>query len=112
VTSPVLFCRKVREGRLESAKQFVHNCIHNKSQDYIDLLKRYDLNDTRFWFYGSGGQSFMLFTHDVGPDGFSRLESWEASKHPFDAWFNDQLNDTFVTEDPAQPEYFDGIETS
>jgi hypothetical protein len=104
--TPTLLCHEVREGKTEAAKQFMQECLDAKKEEYNDLLKRYDLNDTRMWFHDFNGKTYFLFTHDVGPEGFQRLEGWAESTHSFDHWFDKQLHEHFVMDNFSVPELF------
>lgn len=107
----MLFCNEIKPGQLEAVKQFINTCIHDKNAKYQDLLKRYDLNDTRFWTQSMHGKDYLLFTHHMGPNGFDRLNEWNDSKHPFDLWFKDQLAQLFANNhENQQPQFLDAID--
>ena len=92
-----LFCHKIKNGKLEEVKSFIKECIVTKCKEYQDLLKRYDLNDTRFWLYEIDSKFYILFTHDMGPDGFTHLKNWNQNNDPFEQWFDEQLKELFVS---------------
>ena len=111
--TPMLFCNEIKNGRVEAVKAFVKQCIHEKKAEYQDLLTRYDLNDTRFWVQTMHGKSYLLFTHNMGPEGYNKLAEWNDSQHPFDVWFKEQLGELFANDhDTQQPEYLDNIEVA
>lgn len=52
------------------------------------------------------GKDYAIFFHEMGEDGFQRLEKWESSEHPFDQWFAGILNDCYDMDNlPELPEF-------
>ena len=108
--TPTLFCNEIKEGQVNAVKDFVTLCIETKNSEYKEMLKRYDLNDTRFWIQSMHGKDYLLFTHDMGPEGYNHLAQWNDSTHEFDQWFNNSLKDLFVNDhDAQQPSFFNHI---
>ena len=68
--TPTIFRHELRDGKLQAAKNFVKEVTTNKTEEYKEMLKRYDLNTTRFWFYNDNGKDYMLYSHDMGPKGW------------------------------------------
>lgn len=107
---PTLFCHEIKPGCLEAVKAFMHECANEQHDAYHDLLKRFDLNDTRWWIHELHGKAYLLFTHDMGPEGVQRLKKWNQNNDPFEAWFDEQLKALFVPNpDNHQPESLGGI---
>jgi hypothetical protein len=108
--TPTLFCNEIKEGKVDAVKEFVQHCIQDKNSEYQEMLKRYDLNDTRFWIQNMHGKSYLLFTHNMGSEGYSRLAGWNDSTHEFDQWFNNNLKEIFANDhENQQPEFLDFI---
>ena len=111
---PTLFCMPIKKGKTEAYKAFFKDCVKNRTSEYQDMLKRYDLNTTRMWIHTINGQDYAMFTHDMGPEGAQRLAEWAGSTHPFDQWFDAHLREFYTAEDydnvQAQPEFVDVIE--
>lgn len=109
--TPTLFCNEIQSGKVDAVKEFIKLCTHEKKEAYQAMLKRYDLNDTRFWIQHLHGKDYLLFTHDMGPEGYNELVKWNDSTHPFDQWFNNSLKNLFANDhDNQQPEFFDAIQ--
>ncbi len=108
--SNVLFCMPIKSGKMASFKAFINECLEEKREEYKDLLLRYNLNTLQMWIHTVGSQDYAMFTHDMGDEAQELLKGWGSSKHPFDHWFNVQLEDCYdipsMNETPPQPVFF------
>jgi hypothetical protein len=105
-----LFCHEIKNGKLDAVKLFVNECIDNRYKEYQSLLKRYDLNDTKWWIHEIDSKHFLLFTHDMGTDGFTNLKNWNQNNDPFEHWFDAQLKELFVSNpDNKHPKFLNSI---
>ncbi|OGO90634.1 MAG: hypothetical protein A3F10_06915 [Coxiella sp. RIFCSPHIGHO2_12_FULL_42_15] len=108
--TPTLFCHQIKRDKLEAVKDFISLCLTEKRSEYEELLRRYDLNDTRWWFHNLNGIDYLMFTHDMGPEGFQKLKQWSKSNSAFDHWFEAQLKDLFISDSSNhQPCFFNFI---
>ena len=109
VMTTVLFAIPLKKGKTDDFKAFVKECLGPKSEDYSDLLLRYNLNSFQMWIHTIADKDYVIFTHDMGNDAKKRLEGWLTSTHPFDQWFNQQLEDCYELDSmdnlPSQPEF-------
>ena len=111
--NPTLFCHEIKPGKANDVKAFVKGCTHGKYEAYHDLLKKYDLNDTCWWIHELDGKFYLLFTHNMGTNGFKNLENWNKDNDPFEGWFDSQLKEFFVeNHSNHQPEYIDTIQVT
>ena len=82
----------------------MRECVNgSKKAEYKDLLIRYGMNTVKMWHHNFNGHDYVLFTHDISDDGFERLKGWSTSTHPFDKWFNEQLQDCYENSDASSP---------
>lgn len=104
----VLFTMPLKSGKLPAYKAFIDECTTgSKQEEYKDLLLRYGLNSTKMWLQTLDGKDYAMFIHDMDDDGMEKLKAWDASTHPFDQWFNQQLHDCYDFDNkPEQPVFY------
>ena len=104
MTTTTLFTFPIKPGKLNTYIKFMRECVNgSKKAEYKDLLIRYGMNTVKMWHHNFNGHDYVLFTHDISDDGFERLKGWSTSTHPFDKWFNEQLQDCYENSDASSP---------
>jgi hypothetical protein len=87
-----LFINPLRPGKLEEYKEFAAEITGSRRKEYDDLLKRYHFKKTEVWIHKLGDIDYVIVRHEVENDIADPLASWSTSTHPFDQWFQQQLN--------------------
>ncbi|MBN2689871.1 MAG: hypothetical protein JXR42_04675 [Gammaproteobacteria bacterium] len=110
-----LFVMPIKAGKLDSYKSFMGECLGPRKEDYIGLLKRYELNITKIWIHNIDGKNYAMFTHNMSKNSAELLKKWPDPSHPFDQWFKEKLYDCYDTETientPEQPVFLGEINT-
>ncbi|MCB1082261.1 MAG: hypothetical protein KDK63_03855 [Chlamydiia bacterium] len=105
--TPTLFVMPLKEGKVETYKAFIEECMGPKSASYKDLLKRYGLNNARLWIHELEGKHYALFIHDMDEGAGELLAKWPDPNQPFDLWFDEKLRECYDVKDlshmPPQP---------
>ncbi len=92
----------LKPGTLDAYKKFIAEIIGPRNQEYKELLKRYGLGTVKVWHEKVSGKDYVMVVHEAEDDALERLKDWEASNHPFDLWFGEQLNQYYEKfSDPA-----------
>lgn len=107
-----LFVMPLKEGKKTDYMKFMEEALGPRKDEYQELLKRYGLNQTKFWFHTLNGKDYVMFTHEMDDDGFKKLAKWSSSTHPFDQWFEQNLRNCYDFEnlnDIEQPTFFGEI---
>lgn len=92
----LLFTAQFKPGGLEIFKKFIRTITTQKVKEYDTFLKRYGMHSAKSWFLTINGIDFGFLFHEAENDAMERLKHFEASKHPFDLWFAEQLKDCFA----------------
>jgi hypothetical protein len=108
----ILLCVPIKKDKIADFKTFVKELLGFKKKDYKELHVRYGITNTRIWMHTLNDKSYILFTHDLSDDLETHMRKFANSKHPFDLWFAEQLEDFYNIEDvdamSAQPPEFIG----
>ncbi len=86
-----LFCIPLKKGCLEQFKEFVKQTHEEKSEEWKEMLSRYDLSSVKVWYKNFNGVDYVFVYHDAGETYEEKLKGWDTSTHPFDIWFNAQI---------------------
>lgn len=101
----LLFCLPLKNGALAQYKQFIKTTSETKSEEWKDLLARYDMSCVKIWHKELDGKDYVFVYHEIGPKASELLSNWTTSSHPFDLWFGGQLESMFdanAAEAPAE----------
>lgn len=86
-----LFTVPLKPNSLEKFKDIINHTFEHKSDEWRDMLSRYDLSSVKIWCKHFDGVDYAFVYHDAGDAFEEKLKGWDESTHPFDIWFNDQL---------------------
>ena len=102
-----LFTLPLKPGKLNDYKNFMDECCNgSKKEEYKDLLIRHGLNRVKMWHRNHDGRDYIIFIHDMSDSSTETMKNWMGSTHPFDKWFNGQLENFYDHSDGSQPEFF------
>lgn len=87
----LLFIAHLKPGMLSAYQHFAATITGPRKEEYKDLLHRYGLTSTSVYLH----HDMVLIYHEAENDALERLSRWAASKHPFDEWFGQQLNNCY-----------------
>jgi hypothetical protein len=86
----ILFINPLKSGKLNEAKAFIAEFTGPRKLEYIDMLHRYGLKNTKIYYHAIAAQEFAIVTHEIENDDMEKLANWPSSTHPFDVWFKEQ----------------------
>ena len=89
----LLFFMALKPGRLAQYQEFIKEISENKTEEWQDLLARYDLLNATIWLKNIDGTDYVMVYHNTGPDFEEKFKAWDTSSHPFDQWFKKQITD-------------------
>jgi len=101
---PILFINPMKPGKFGEYKAFVAEITGPKKSEFMDLLKRHHLNTSEVWHHQLGNLEYVIVYHEVDDNAPDPLASWASSSHPFDKWFQEQLNNLHDMEGVKLPE--------
>ncbi len=93
MNSVLLRC-PIKPGKLADYKSFISKCLE-RSEEYADMLHRYDMHSVKIWHGEHGGQHYAYVMHKVGKHYYDKIKQWEYSTHVFDEWFREALKDIY-----------------
>jgi hypothetical protein len=108
-----LYCMPLKEGKTETYKAFIKDCVEQKTEDYKALLMRYGLNNVKMWIHTIEGKDYAMFVHDMDDDAHEKLAGWPNKEYPFEVSFNECLIDCYdvdMAQFPPQPEFITHLE--
>ena len=88
----IVFVNPLKPGKFEEYKNFAAEITGPRKEEFIDLLKRYHLKTSEVWHHKLGDVEYVIVHHQVEDNVEDPLKNWSTSTHPFDQWFQQQLN--------------------
>lgn len=93
----VLFCIPLKKGCTDQFKKFVKETSETKSQEWADMLSRYDMSCVKIWIKNIENRDYVFVYHETGPDFPEKIKGWDNSQNQFDQWFNEQITAVYDT---------------
>ena len=97
----VMFRCPIKPGKLAEFKAFIEQC-KARSEEWLDMLKRYDMHGVKIWLDKHEGKDFAYVSHTVGDQFKQKIAQWHHSKHHFDSWFREALMDLYDMADSEE----------
>ncbi|NGX45525.1 MAG: hypothetical protein K940chlam2_00680 [Chlamydiae bacterium] len=88
----LLFTVPLNPGMLSEYEAFAAEITGPRKKEYSELLKRYGLKTAKVWHQKLADKEYVFILHEAEDDALERLKTWSSSTHPFDLWFDEQLN--------------------
>ena len=107
----ILFINPLKPGKLEEYKVFAAEITGPRRKEFVDLLKRYHLKTSEVWHHKLGDIDYVIVRHEVENDIVDPLANWPTSTHPFDQWFQRQLNKLHDMEGVILPNLLFALDT-
>jgi hypothetical protein len=106
-----LFINPLKTGKLEEYKAFAAEITGPRRKEFVDLLRRYHLKTSEVWHHKLGDVEYVIVRHEVENNVADPLANWPTSTHPFDQWFQQQLNNLHDMEDVIPPNLLFALDT-
>lgn len=100
----IVFVNPLKPGKFEEYKKFSAEITGRLRKEFVDLLKRYHLKTSEVWHHKLNNVEYVIVYHEVEDDVMDPLANWATSTHPFDQWFQEQLNNLHDMENVAPPD--------
>lgn len=107
----ILFINPLKLDKFEEYKNFATEITGPRRAEFIDLLKRYHLKTSEIWHHKLGGVEYVMVRHEVDDNVDDPLKNWSTSTHPFDQWFQQQLNKLHDMEHVIPPDLLVALDT-
>ncbi len=88
----LLFTIPLKPGMLAAYQKFIVEITGPRKQEYRALLKRYGLKTAKVWHEKFADEEYVVIFHEAEDNALELLKTWASSTHPFDRWFDEQLN--------------------
>lgn len=92
---PLLFTIPLKSGMRSAYETFSSEITGPRKKEYDDLLKRYGLNTAKVWYQKLEDKEYVFVLHEADEGALDQLKTWSSSTHPFDLWFDEQLNQLY-----------------
>ena len=93
-------------GKLEAWQEFGASLEGEKSQEFDDFNKRYNLTVHRAWLQTNPDDSHLALVLHEGPGADDLIPKLAQSSHDFDEWFKGQVQELHgmdITQPPPGP---------
>lgn len=107
----ILFINPLKPGKLLEYKNFASEINGPRRKEFIDLLKRYQLKTSEVWYHKLNNIEYVIVRHEVEDHVVDPLANWPTSTHPFDQWFQQQLNNLHDMENVIPPDLLFTLDT-
>lgn len=107
----ILFINPLKPGKLEEYKNFAAEITGPRKKEFIDLLNRYHLKTSEVWYHKLNGIEYVIVHHQVENNVTDPLANWPTSTHPFDQWFQQQLENLHDMENVVPPSLLFSLDT-